>query len=54
MKKEMSSLQKWATDNNIPKEYLIFGKDKGPGPRRHRGDHEKFNEKKFNAATTIK
>jgi hypothetical protein len=54
MKKEMSSLQKWATDNNIPKEYLMFGKDKGPGPRGHRGDHEKFNEKKFNAATTTK
>ena len=54
MKEGMTSLQKWATDNNIPKEYLRFGMGKGPGPREFHGNHGKFIEKKFNAATTTK
>lgn len=38
MKAQMESLQQWATDNNIPKEFMFFGKMKmGPGHGRGEG-----------------
>ncbi len=36
MKTKMEELQKWATDNNVPMEYLQLGHGKGMGPD---GDH---------------
>jgi hypothetical protein len=29
MQEQMTSLQKWATDNNIPQQYLMFGFGRG-------------------------
>lgn len=48
MKAQMESLQQWATDNNIPKEFMFFGKMKmGPGPG-HNGPQDRMFINKFN------
>lgn len=37
MKTQMDSLKKWATDNNIPAEFMMFGKGNGMMGRAHKG-----------------
>lgn len=40
MKEQMASLKKWATDNNIPEGYMMFGgRGKGPGMDKGHGPH---------------
>ncbi len=45
MKSEMASLEQWAKDNNIPKQFLMFGMHKGMGPGHHGPRGDKFNLK---------
>jgi hypothetical protein len=40
LKAQMDTLKQWASDNNIPMEYIMFGgHGRGPGMRGHDGDH---------------
>ena len=52
MKSKMTSLEQWAKDNNIPKEFLLFGMHKGMGPGHHGSRGNQFKLK--TGSSTIK